>query len=369
MILQRYIYKEISFKLLPICGLLLLIFISKYYVGYLADAASGKISTELVTTFLRLKILASLPKMIPICILIAVTLAFSRLVRDNELVIFHSAGVGRAFELKTTFKYSLFVAAVFAGLVLFLAPQAEDQITQLKQQAKKDSDITGITAGRFKEFSKGDRIVYVESLSADRKKMSKVFLQVREQTDLGVLSSDSARFEWDEDFGNRYIVFTDGKRYIGNPGQADYQITDYETYAVLVETSSANQQTSAGPKAMDIQQLMANEGAPYQAEIQWRISLIISCVLLSMLAVVLNSLSWNDKQYTLIFIGMLVYFIYSNLLGISKTMVSREQLSPLIGLWWVHLLLIAVMVALYYLAKHNRRTPPQAKQQILMAKP
>ena len=367
MILQRYIYKEISYKLLPICGLLLLIFISKYYVSYLADAASGKISTDLVITFLRLKIVASLPKMIPICTLIAVTLAFSRLVRDNELVIFHSAGVGRSFELLTTFKFSLVLAALFAVLVLFLSPNAEHKITQLKQKAKQDSDITGITAGRFKEFSKGDRIVYVESLSADRKNMSNVFLQVREQTELGVLSSDSACFEWDEDFGNRYIVFSDGTRYIGNPGQADYQITEYETYAVLVEVSQPSEQADGGSKTMNIQKLLATDGAAYTAEIQWRVSLILSCVLLSMLAVVLNSLSWNDKQYTLIFIGMMIYFIYSNLLGISKTMVSREQLSPFIGLWWVHLLLIAVIVALYYLSRHNRRSPPQPKQQVLPA--
>ena len=367
MILHRYIYKEIASKLFPICGLLLLIFVSKYYVGYLADAASGKISTQLVTTFLWLKIIASLPKMLPICLLLSVILAFSRLVRDNELVIFHTSGAGRSFEFSSTLTFALVFSLFFSGLVLYLAPYAENRIAGLKQQAKRDSDITGITAGRFKEFSKGDRVVYVESLSADRDLMTNVFLQVRETDKLGVLASDSAKFEWDTDLGNRYILFQDGHRYVGKPGEQDYQITEYETYAVLVETSDPNEATALAPKAIPTKALMESNTPREKAELQWRISLILSCILLSMLAVVLNSISWNDKQYTLIFIGLLIYFIYSNLLGIAKTMLSRDQLSPVIGLWWVHALLVVFTIILFIAANFNPFRKSDSKQQLLPA--
>lgn len=341
---------------MPICGLLMLIFISKYYVGYLADAASGKISTQLVMTFLWLKIFASLPKLLPVCLFISVILAFSRLVRDNELVIFHSSGAGRSFEFSSTLTFALVFSALFSVLVLYLAPYAQGRIAELKEQAKRDSDITGITAGRFKEFSRGDRVVYVESLSADREFMTNVFLQVRELDKLGVLASDSANFEWNEEFGSRYIVFRDGRRYVGNPGEQDYQITEYQTYGVLIETPDPDADPATGPRGLSTKELMSSDNSSYQAELQWRISLILSCVLLSLLAVVLNSLSWNDKQYTLIFIGLLIYFIYSNLLGISKTMLSRDQLSPLVGLWWVHILLIIVMIVLFSLPNFKNKT-------------
>lgn len=355
MILHNYIYKEIAYKLFPICALLLLIFISKYYVGYLADAASGKISTQLVTTFLWLKIVASLPKMLPICLLISVILAFSRLVRDNELVIFHTSGAGRSFEYSSTLTFALVFSLFFSGLVFYLAPYAQERIAQLKEQAKRDSDITGITAGRFKEFSKGDRVVYVEGLSADRSAMSNVFLQVRELDKLGVLSSDIANFEWDDELGNRYIVFKDGRRYVGNPGEQDYQITEYEKYAVLVEQTDPAQSTYRDPKGIGSIELMNSNKPSYQAEFQWRISLVICCILLTMLAVLLNSLSWNDKQYTLIFIGLLIYIIYTNLLGISKTMLSRDQLSPFIGLWWVHVLMIGFLFILFVISNIKKR--------------
>ncbi len=369
MILQRYIYKEILYKFFPICGLLLLIFISKYYVGYLAEAASGEISTQLVTTFLWLKIVASLPKMLPICLFISVILAFSRLVRDNELVIFHSSGVGRWFELSSAFRFALVFTLFFSLLVLYLAPYAQGRISELKAQAERDSDIIGISAGRFKEFSKGDRVVYVESLSPDRQSMEKVFLQVRQEDRLGVLASDTANFQWDEDFGNRYIVFHDGRRFVGNPGEQDYQITEYETYAVLIETSKLASAVSARPRALSTMILINSDQIPHQAELQWRISLILSCVLLSLLAVVLSGLTWNNKQYTLVFIGMLIYFIYSNLMGISKTMLSRDQISPFIGLWWVHIVLLVIIIIMYRLPGFRRARTNKKAQKIVMSKP
>ena len=48
--------------------------------------------------------------------------------------------------------------------------------------------------------------------------MEDVFLQVRENENLGVLASDNARFQFDQESGNKYIIFNDGQRYVGEPG-------------------------------------------------------------------------------------------------------------------------------------------------------
>lgn len=365
MILKRYIYREVLHKFFSIAGLLLLIFISKYYVEYLADAATGKIATNLVFSFLWLKILATLPKMLPICLFIAVILAFSRLIRDNELVIFHVSGAGRPFEIQVTLRLALVFIALFSLIALYVAPWAERELAVLKTQAKQDSDITGITAGRFKEFSKGDRVVYVEGLSTDKQSMENVFLQVRQNDKLGVLTSDSAYFQWDEDLGNRYIVFRDGRRYVGSPGMQDYQITEYETYAVLIETSKTVASGGIPPKAMASMDLLRSDLLPHASELQWRVSLILSCILLALLGVILNSLSWSDKQYVLVLFGMLIYFIYSNLLSISKTLVGRDQLTPYIGMWWVHLLLVILLLTIYHLPTLRRLNKAENKQQII----
>lgn len=368
MILQRYIYREILQKFFAVAGLLLLIFISKYYVEYLADAAAGKISSHLVLQMLSLKMVSILPRMLPVALFLAVILAFSRLNRDNELAIYHVSGAGLNFQLLTVLRFAAVFLVVFAFITLWLAPWAENRMTYIEEEAKQDSDITGLTAGQFKEFSKGDRVVYLEKLSADKQSMENVFLQVRQNNRLGVLTSDRARFKYDEESGYRYIVFEDGKRYVGSPGMLDYQITDYDAYAILIESSGV-QALTRPLEATDTHVLLQSASPAHRAELQWRLSVLILTLVLVICGVLLNgNIGRGDKQYMLLFLGILIYFIYSNLLGISKTLLKRDVISPWLGLWWVHVLVIVAMVIIYYLPQARRHLRGKKLQQIIPAR-
>ncbi len=366
MIIERYIYREILQKLVWILGLLILVLASNKFVGYLADAAAGKISGELVFRMLWLKILATLPQLLPISLFIAVILGFSRLARDRELVILSAAGIGSRFQMQTTLRFVLvFCIAVFA-VTFYLAPWAEENIQRLKEHAKQESDITGITAGQFKEFSKGDRVVYVEDLSPDKMAMENIFLQVRQDNKLGVLTSDRARYRIDQRSGNRFILFENGKRYDGKPGMQDYKITNYKTYAILIETGNVESVTTK-LDAISTAKLLGSDLPMHKAELQWRASSIIACVLLALLAVMLNQFSLGERLYAPFIIAILIYFIYSNLLGISKTLLKRDVISSFLGLWWVHVLMILVIVSLYYLPWLWRRRKRDMRRQILPA--
>ena len=96
MILRRYIHREIAEKLGWIIGLLLLIIMSNRFVRYLADAAAGAFPADLVFQALVMKMLTTLPKLMPIAIFLAVLLGLSRLARDRELTAVSVAGGGCA---------------------------------------------------------------------------------------------------------------------------------------------------------------------------------------------------------------------------------------------------------------------------------
>lgn len=367
MILRRYIQLEILQRFLWVAGLLFLIYSSDRFVGYLADAAAGKISSTLVFQMLGLKLVSVLPTLLPVTIFLAVILTYSRLVSDNEMVLMFSTGMSKLEQLKIVSLLIVPICIFIAGVAFFLAPWAEVKLQDLKTQAKQDADITGIAAGQFKEFSKGDRIVYVESLSEDKTVMENVFLQVRQHGKLGVLTSDRAVFEFDQDSGNRYVKFEDGHRYVGVPGELDYKITEYKTYAILLEASESALNAGKRLESIPTSVLLASDFAQHKAELQWRISSVISVLLLSILAVLLSQLPIGEKRYVLIFISMLVYFIYSNLLGVSKSLLKRDEISSLVGLWWVHALLIVVILILYYLPQIKRRLKHNNDLQVLKA--
>ena len=355
MIIRRYIHREILQRFLWAAGLLFLIYSSDRFVDYLADAAAGKISSSLVFEILWLKLVSASPKLLPVTVFLAVLLTYSRLVSDNEMAILFSTGMSKLEQLKIVILLVVPVCIVIAVISLFVAPWAEVKFQDLKNQARQDADITGIAAGQFREFSKGDGIVYIESLSDDKTVMEKIFLQTRQHGKFGVLASDRAVLELDERSGNRYIKFEDGRRYVGTPGGLDYKITEYKSYAILLDRSDEALAVVKGAKSISTLVLMFSDVASHKAELQWRVSSIFSCLLLSLLAVLLSQLPIGEKRYSLIFISMLIYFIYSNLLGISKSLLKRDEISAIIGLWWVHALLVVTLLILYYLPQLRRR--------------
>lgn len=366
MIIQRYIYRELLQKLGWILGLLVLIMASNRFVGFMADAAEGNLPGDLVFLMLGYKMLTALPTLLPISILIAMLLAFSRMASDRELVVLATAGISRLFQVGIVTRFALMFCIFVAVVTLYIAPWAEQCMHELKEKAKQESDISGIKPGQFKEFSQGDRVVYVQKPSPDNLSMEEVFLQVRQQGKLGVLTSESARFKKDEKSGNKYIVFSNGRRYVGKPGLLDYQITEYEKYALLTENEEASA-TTGKTAALPTSEIFNSDNKAYQAEFQWRISLIISSLLLSLLAVLLMQWHTSERRYTPFVIAISIYLIYSNLLSISQTLLQREVIPSLFGLWWVHLLLIGALAAFYYLPLLRLKSNKDEKHQFIPA--
>ena len=195
MIIHNYIYRELLQKLMWILSLLILVIASNRFVGFLADAAEGSLPAEMLFLMLAFKMIATLPKILPISILLGMLLAFSRMSNDRELIILSASGVSKLFQIGVALRFAIVFCLFVSVITLYFAPWAEQGVHDLKERAKQESDISGIKAGQFKEFSKGDRVVYVQKPSSDKLSMEEVFLQVRKDAKLGVLTSDSAHFK------------------------------------------------------------------------------------------------------------------------------------------------------------------------------
>lgn len=349
MILERYIYCEILSRLAWIVGLLVLVLASHRFVDYLGDAASGRLSADLIFEMLAMKMLAMLPRFLPAALFLSVILALSRLSRDRELTVVSSAGVRDRFVVFSVFKFSLVFSAGIVVISFYLAPLAEARLEALKTRAIAESDISNISPGRFQEFSGGDRIVYVKELSDDGGSMNEVFLRVRrENNQAGVVKSDSASYRIIPRTGSRYVLFEDGRRYVGRPGMRDYEITEYRTYAVLLERGEPRN-TGRRLEEYSTKELWKLERPRYKAELQWRLSYVITTLLLPILAVAMNRFAFSEQKYTPIFIAILIYFVYSNLLGISKTLMVHDGFPLWLGVWWVHGLLLLIIIGLFEL--------------------
>ncbi len=347
-ILDRYLTKEVFYALLGVTPVVLLIFLSDRFVRFMADAAAGKIPSELILTLITLKFLSVLVILLPLTFYIAVMLALGRLYKDSEMTVLAACGVGPLRILSPILKLSFGVALLVSLLSLYVSPWAITKSDELKARAQAASEITGLTPGRFKESRSGDRIVYVEHVAPDRLSMSNVFVQSREQGKLGIVSAERGVQTVDQESGDVFIVLENGQRYEGTPGSADYKVVQYARYSVRINESEPDeirhQHAAQGSRA-----LLTSTERGAAAELQWRFSMPLSVVLLAALAVQLARATPRQGKYAKVLLAILIYLIYSNLLGIARAWLERDLIPPWVGLWWVHgaLLLVIALLALF----------------------
>ena len=90
------------------------------------------------------------------------------------------------------------------------------------------------------------------------------------------------------------------------------------------------------PRARPVSQLWASNGLEEIAELQWRLSVPLSTLILGLLAVPLSRAQPREGRYGRLAIGMLVFIIYLNMLSAAKAWIEQGTISPVLGLWWVH---------------------------------
>ncbi|MDP7094024.1 MAG: LptF/LptG family permease, partial [Gammaproteobacteria bacterium] len=154
-----------------------------------------------------------------------------------------------------------------------------------------------------------------------------------------VIVADKASQRSDEETGKKEILFRNGQRYEGVPGQQEFMIMRFREHGIPFEARE-----SAGgdlqEEAMTLLELLETPALGAIAELQWRLSVPIMLLVLSLIAVPLSKAPPRQGRYNNLALGILVYLVYTNMLGASKAWVEDGIISPAIGLWWVHVLFI-----------------------------
>lgn len=355
MIIDRYLISEILQTMMAVIFVLLLIFMGRYFAVFLADAAAGEISGGVVVDLLLLRTLSALSLMIPFALYISILLAFGRLYKDNEMTALAAAGITAPRLLLTIFSIGLIFSLVVGAFSLWVSPWAERQRANITAASERSSVFESVLPGQFNELGKrNDAVFYVEEISDDNKRLSNVFAQIRSKGTMDVFSANKGYQYRDEKTGDTYLVLTDGFRYQGLPGRQDFLIQEYKKNAIRIVEPSAVEKRRRN-RSVETSALLERGEPRDQAELQWRISLPITTLLLAILGVLISRTSPRQGRFAKLFIAILIYVIYSNGISIARTWVAQNKVSVELGVWWVHLLLLVFIAILLYNQVTGRR--------------
>jgi lipopolysaccharide export system permease protein len=333
-VLDRMIALDLLKTLLSVWTVIVAIIVSRKFINILDKAVEGHISNDTLLTILGLKTVTAGISLLPAATFMALLMVLGRLYKDQEMSAIAAAGGGAGTLYRAVFLLVLPLSAITFGLSLYASPWAESRIERLIHQDEQSSDIRGIAAGKFSEYSRGDLVFYVENITPDNK-MHSVFVQDRKTDSLSIITAEHSRFEELPD--GRYMIFEDGERIQGHPGDYDYVIEVFDEHAVKIHDRTVSALLTANAVASDV--LWKSTELRDVAELQNRLSLPLAILLLAFLAVPLAKSSPRGGVYGGILLGFLIYFSYGNLSSVTRSGVIKGSIPAWPGIFWVSLFL------------------------------
>ena len=303
---------------------------------YLGMVAEGRIPASVIFTILAYKSVSHLAGLAPAALLLGTILGFGRLYRDSEMAALIACGAGPAAIYRGMLVCALPFCFFIAMLSLVVAPWADGRAYRLQKTAMAGSIFFGVTDGRFNELPGGNAMLYVEKVDADDGRLRNVVYQTEKNGRQIVLTAPTA-FQEKRGEGEHFLVLLDGHRYEGSPGGGDWLMVDFKRHGVAIQEPEPDfsvMRTDTWTTA----QLLKSVEPKKVAEINRRASLPLMGLIMALLAVPLSKSSPRDGRYGRLFLGVLVYVAYSNVLTLGQSWLEREHVPLVFGLWWVHVL-------------------------------
>jgi lipopolysaccharide export system permease protein len=347
MIFQRSLLREFAATGVATFVVLLAITITTQLIRFLGYAARGNISSDAVLTFLGFASLRYLPILLSLTLFISVLMTLTRSYRDSEMAVWFTSGLGLNAWIRPVLIYALPLVFVIAVLSLSLSPWAMAKTDEFRHQLESQDDVAAISPGVFKESPHEERVFFVEKLAANLSTVANIFVHSDEGGEIGTTVAKQGYQETAPN-GDRFLVLLNGRRYIGPPGSAEYRVIEFEKYGLRIEASEAKAYQPS-IKSLPTTDLFGDKSAEARAEMIWRLGLPLSALVLCLLSIPLSFVNPRAGRSLNLMLAALLYMLYSNLLSITQAWVAQEKIAPLVGMWAVHLAMLALAVALFYL--------------------
>ncbi len=338
--------REFASTGLLVSAILLGIVVFTQLIRLLGESVNGLLAVDGVLAMMGFSALNYLPVLLSISLFLSVLLTLTRSYRDSEMVVWFSAGIGLTRWVRPVLGYAIPVSMLIALLSLVLSPWALSKADEYKRRLDSRDDVSAATPGAFRESKQADRVFFLEEVDASKKRVGNIFVQSTQNGKEGTMVAKEGYQETAPN-GDRFLVMLNGTRYEGVPGQADFKIVEFERYAMRIEPAELRQELPH-LQAFSTLYLLRNPTTWNIAELEWRIGLPLSALILALLAIPLSYVNPRAGRSLNLISAVVIYMFYNNMISVTNSWVARGQVSPATGLLSIHLLMFAALLVLFY---------------------
>jgi lipopolysaccharide export system permease protein len=298
--------------------------------------------------------LGKIDVLLPLAFYLGVLMTLSRWYRDSEMTVLAACGVGLMHFLRPVMLIGLALGVVVMAASFYTTPLSVRQIERVKTQSAQRTEPHQVAPGVFTESGGTGKILYAERVQRNGD-LEGIFISSLEEGNRGVLVAKSGRPFTDSKTGDKFVALREGMLYEGEPGVANYRMVEFSVYNLRLEPQAIDEPLVplAGQPNLA---LLGQSGNPKaNAELHWRLGKTIVLFVLALYAMVFAYTDTRRGRMSSFFVAIVVFFVYSNLLGIGETMLQKRSVPQALGLWWVHGGM--VLMAVYLLRQRLRNRP------------
>ncbi len=330
---------------LAILFILLLIFFCQKLVRILGAAADGEIPTNLVLSLLGLGVPEMAQLILPLSLFLGLLMTLGKLYTESEITVMHACGLSRAVLIKAAMVLALFTGIIAAVNVMWAGPWSSRHQDQVLADAKANPGMAALAQGQFQQATDGNSVLFIEGVEGNR--FHNVFLaQIRPKGNArpSVVVADSGQLSQHKD-GSQVVTLNTGTRFEGTAMLRDFRITDFQNYQAII----GHQTVALDPsdtEQMDMRTLFNTDNPRASAELHWRLTLIFTVVMMALMVVPLSVVNPRQGRVLSMLPAMLLYLVFFLLQTTLRSNGAKGKLDPMIWMWTVNLVYLALAVVL-----------------------
>jgi len=357
MIIFRYLCREILSVTAAVCTVLLLVLISGRFVKYLANALAGNMDPEVIFAVIGYRIPGFLELTLPLAFFLAILLTFGRLYVENEMSVLKACGISERKLLGYALIIACALALIVGWLSLWVTPMGIQKAETIFTAQEQKSELDRLTPKKFYSLRGGKGVTYVDSMDEDLQ-LNDLFLSVSaggQEARPVVVVAERGNQKFTDRGDSRYLIFQRGYRIEGVPGQADYQITQFEEYGTRLEPPEALSEATE-IDAMTSAELLSSSKLEHRIALQWRLSIPIMLLVVAVLAIPLSRTDPRSGSFARILPAVILYFVYLVSLNAMRGALEAGTIPPGVTLLPVHLVFLALGLVLLLSEKISMRS-------------
>ena len=334
MIFTRSALRETALTSLGVGFAFMALLLSLQVAKLLGSPTTGSLPFLDVGLMLLFNLARYLPLAAVLTVFIAVLTVMLRNYREQEMAVWLASGVSLSRWYQPMLTFAAAVALMIGFYSVWLLPQVEKFRIDFQNELKHRDELSMITPGLFIEPSSGDRVFFVEELSADINQARNVFVHSRSgERDIVV---QAARAEQVSQEGEqRQLRLDHGIRFEHNPESGIRRLMRFESLNLWLPEIPQNGRDSSW-RIASIVELVSNPDPGARGELAWRLGLPLAVFMVALLAVPLAYHNPRGGRSFSIVAALLIFAIYNNAIGIVGNNIEKGKLSLWLGMLLTH---------------------------------